>query len=119
MPRGDQTGPRGMGPMTGRAAGFCSGAGMPGYANSAPGRGYGVGFGRGRGAGGGGRGWRNGYYATGLPGWVRWGRNPSGNVGPAPEAEKQMLMAQTQVLQTELEGLRRRLEELEAAPPKE
>ncbi len=25
MPRGDQTGPRGMGPMTGRAAGFCAG----------------------------------------------------------------------------------------------
>ncbi len=36
MPRGDGTGPMGMGPMTGRGAGFCSG-----FANS--------GFGCGRG----------------------------------------------------------------------
>ena len=25
MPRGDGTGPRGLGPMTGRAAGYCAG----------------------------------------------------------------------------------------------
>ena len=31
MPRGDQTGPAGMGPMTGRAAGFCAGYSTPGY----------------------------------------------------------------------------------------
>ena len=47
MPRGDQTGPNGMGPMTGRAAGYCTGNGMPGFANSMFGnRG---GFGRGMG----------------------------------------------------------------------
>jgi len=34
--------------MTGRAAGFCTGYGAPGYANPAAGRGGG-GFGRGRG----------------------------------------------------------------------
>ena len=33
MPRGDRTGPMGMGPMTGRAAGYCAGYGVPGYAN--------------------------------------------------------------------------------------
>ncbi|MBN2030229.1 DUF5320 domain-containing protein [bacterium] len=33
MPRGDGTGPAGMGPMTGRAAGYCAGYPMPGYMN--------------------------------------------------------------------------------------
>ncbi|MFW6062432.1 MAG: DUF5320 domain-containing protein, partial [Planctomycetota bacterium] len=33
MPAGDGTGPRGQGPRTGRAAGFCSGFSTPGYAN--------------------------------------------------------------------------------------
>ena len=46
MPRGDQTGPNGAGPMTGRAAGSCNPnatAGMGGR-----GRGMGRGMGRGR-----------------------------------------------------------------------
>ena len=38
MPRGDGTGPAGMGPMTGRAAGFCAGYPVPGYMNPAVGR---------------------------------------------------------------------------------
>jgi hypothetical protein len=33
MPRGDGTGPAGLGPMTGRAAGFCVGYPVPGYMN--------------------------------------------------------------------------------------
>lgn len=33
MPWGDRTGPMGLGPMTGRAAGFCAGYTVPGYAN--------------------------------------------------------------------------------------
>ena len=45
MPRGDGTGPMGMGPMTGRGAGYCAGFRVPGYAN--PARGFGYGFGRG------------------------------------------------------------------------
>ena len=44
MPFGDGTGPRGMGPMTGRGAGFCAGFGRPGFANPIRGRG-GFGFG--------------------------------------------------------------------------
>jgi len=45
MPFGDGTGPAGLGPMTGRAAGFCAGYPMPGYMNPAAGRAgfYGVG----------------------------------------------------------------------------
>lgn len=53
-----------MGPMTGRAAGYCAGYGAPGYMNGGFG-GRGMGMGRGR---GGGRGWRHRFYATGVPG---------------------------------------------------
>ena len=86
MPGGDGTGPMGLGPMTGRAAGFCAGYPVPGYMSPVPGRGYwgagpGPGFRGGRGRGG--RGRRNWFYATGLPGWVRaaqglpaWGMQP-------------------------------------------
>ena len=55
MPRGDKTGPRGQGPMTGRALGFCAGYDSPGFT-----KGFGGGMGRGRGWGfGGGFGRRN------------------------------------------------------------
>jgi len=69
MPGGDRTGPAGMGPMTGRAAGFCAGYSAPGYANPVGGRGMGMGrgfrgggFGRGRGFGRG-FGWAGSGYA--------------------------------------------------------
>jgi len=54
MPFGDGTGPRGMGPMTGRGAGYCTGSGRPGFTNTMPGRGwfnFGRGLGRGQGRG--------------------------------------------------------------------
>ena len=38
MPFGDGTGPAGLGPMTGRAAGFCAGFPVPGYMNPVTGR---------------------------------------------------------------------------------
>ncbi len=47
MPRGDGTGPRAMGQMTGRGAGYCAGFPTPGYMNPYPARGFG--FGRGLG----------------------------------------------------------------------
>jgi len=59
MPWGDRTGPMGLGPMTGRAAGYCAGYPVPGYANpwipgwGGRGRGW-----RGRGRGFWGRSWR-------------------------------------------------------------
>ncbi|MBN2713428.1 MAG: DUF5320 domain-containing protein [Planctomycetes bacterium] len=56
MPRGDRTGPMGMGAMTGRGAGFCAGYSVPGFMNPVAGRrfgrGMGMGFRRGRGFGG-------------------------------------------------------------------
>lgn len=34
MPGGDRTGPAGLGPMTGRAAGYCAGYPAPGFTSS-------------------------------------------------------------------------------------
>jgi len=47
MPFGDGTGPRGMGSMTGRGAGYCVGSGQSGFTNPLPGREwFNFGFGR-------------------------------------------------------------------------
>ena len=119
MPGGDRTGPLGLGPMTGRAAGFCAGFGMPGYANPVPGRGFGMGFGWGRGAwgrgfGGGGHGWRHWYYATGLPGWLRsgWGAPTPYYAAPTPKAEREYLDDLAKSLQDQLDGVKKRLDQL-------
>ncbi|MCD6518310.1 MAG: DUF5320 domain-containing protein [Anaerolineae bacterium] len=116
MPRGDGTGPWGLGPMTGRAAGYCAGYNVPGFANPYGGRG--LGFGRGWwGRGGGGYGWRHMYYATGLPGWARYGQvTPVGTAwaaAPQPVQEVEALKAQAEYLQRTLEAINKRLEELE------
>jgi len=109
-----------MGPMTGRGLGYCAGFGMPGYMNPAPGQGLGMGFGRGRGAGGG-RGWRHWFYATGQPGWMRFGRSVplAGNPWPDQKLdrhyEKQTLKSQADALQSELDFIKKRLSELETA----
>jgi len=110
MPGGDRTGPMGMGPRTGRGAGYCGGAGVPGFIS----RMGGAFLGRGRGRGG--RGWRNMFYATGLPGWMR---SAPGGVAPAEvpasEAERQSLQDQVETLQSQLDEVKRRLAQSEAA----
>lgn len=127
MPGGDGTGPMGMGSMTGRAAGYCAGYGVPGYMNPVGGRGF---WGRGR--GGGGRGWRNQFYATGLTGWQRaaMGRPAFGAApvaapyGPpvygamSNQQELDALKAQAEGLTDALDGIRKRIDELEAADTK-
>ncbi len=58
MPRGDGTGPEGLGPMTGRALGHCTGHASPGFTKAG---GLGLARGRGRGIGRGlARGFRGG-----------------------------------------------------------
>ena len=80
MPFGDRTGPAGMGPMTGRAAGFCVGYPVPGYMNPAMG---GAGF-YGAGAppavgpyGAGTYGYGTPYGGYGMP-YGGWGRRGFG-----------------------------------------
>ncbi len=116
MPRGDATGPMGMGPMTGRAAGNCAGFGMPGYSNNAGGRGFGMGFGRGVSFGGRGGGFRrrNRFFATGVPGRAGFGNFVAPFQKANPEMEKQALHYQAEALQAEMDAIKKRLDELDA-----
>lgn len=121
MPAGDGTGPMGMGPMTGRAAGYCAGYTMPGFMNPMPGQWGGMGYGFGWGRGGRSRGWRHRFYATGLPFWARGeapGVVPLGPA-PAPADEIQALRTQAGHLEQTLDQLRQRIAELETAQGKE
>ena len=111
MPRGDGTGPAGMGPMTGRAAGYCAGYAMPGFANPMVGWGRGFGRGFGRGMGWGRRGGLRGY------GWVGPAYPPAYGPAFAPptaEQERDVLHQQAEALEQSLTDIRTRLAELEA-----
>ena len=110
MPGGDRTGPMGMGARSGRAAGFCAGNNLPGYASSGPVRGFGMGFGRGCGFGGGGRGRRHRFYAVGLPEGFSPDRGVTPARQPSPEMEKQTLRNHADALQRELDAVRKRLD---------
>ena len=126
MPRGDGTGPFGMGPRTGRGAGYCTGYDSAGIVNPRFGRGI---FCRGGYFGGSGmertgRGfrWQNWYNTTGQPFWAR-GRqlvwNPPQAAGPrygaAPmdtELEIELLNTEASALEEELKQIKIRLENL-------
>ncbi len=124
MPRGNGTGPAGMGPMSGRAAGYCAGFSTPGYANPVAGRGVGFGW------AGRGRGFRNQFYATGMPGWQRaatgyqaWGQPPVSQpvypAQPSKEQELDMLKAQAEQFQNGLDQVHSRISELEKESSKQ
>jgi hypothetical protein len=100
---------------------------MAGYANPMLGRGFGwggrgrgFGGGRGRGFGGGGRGWRNMFWATGMPGWARFGTFPGPGMG-APvygagmtrSEEVEVLKQQAEYFKANLEDIERRLQAME------
>jgi len=124
MPFGDRTGPWGLGPMTGRGAGYCGGNPGPGYANPGPGRGLG--------RGGRGRGWGRGF------GWGRgrgfgWGPYPSGApYGPyapayvpayatsyGPEDEVTALKDQARYFEEALQDIKKRIGEIESSAEKD
>lgn len=122
MPRGNGTGPMGMGAMTGRGAGYCAGNNVPGFMNSVAGRGFGGGFGRGCGGGfarGGGRGFGfgRGWYGANaaMPGY-QYGTPAAGTVawgGVAPEQEQTTLQNQLANLEQASADIRQRLADLE------
>lgn len=94
MPRGDGTGPMGVGPMTGRQMGVCAG-------NKA-GQGYcGRGMGRGNGAG---QGLGNGYGAQ-----VRAGKN----LVPLQQDELTLLKNNAANLETALNNVNDRISKIE------
>lgn len=110
MPLGDGTGPMGYGPMTGRAAGYCAGYGMPGYMNPVPGRGawgWARGLGRGRG-----RGWAYGGWAPAYYGAPAYAAAPWGWAAPTQQQQRQLLEQQAEALRNQLEVIQKRLDEL-------
>jgi hypothetical protein len=117
MPGFNGMGPRGEGPMTGGARGYCN----PGYAGY--GRGYGLGRGF-RGGFGAGTGWGRGY---GRGYGRRGGYYPSGRwFGPAygapyadpytmkPEDEIDILKDEAAAMKNDLDTINRRIEEIES-----
>jgi hypothetical protein len=115
MPRGDRTGPQGMGPRTGRGMGYCSGFEAPGFMNSvsgAVGRFFSGGLGLARGRG------------RAIPGYgmgMAWGRGGGRGRGYSsfpsyPEATPPTLLSAEEE-RTFIEGtitvLKSRLEEME------
>jgi len=109
MPRGDGSGPMGMGPMTGRAAGYCAGYGVPGFMNP------GFGYGRGRGGMGRGMGWRRGWggypAAYGVPPVPPvYGAYPA---APTSEQEVAALKQQAEAMRQGLDQVQSRIAELE------
>ncbi len=116
MPGGDRTGPAGFGPMSGRAAGYCAGYPVPGYANPVGGRlgmGFRGGFGRGFGRGAG-RGFRRGTF-LGNPAYPAYPVYSS----PYPyqgtmdsKQEMDLLQAEAENIKAELDAVNKRLAEL-------
>lgn len=103
MPRGDRTGPLGMGPMTGRGAGYCAGFAAPGYMNPL---GYAGGFGYGFGRG---RGFRRMYNATRLPGWAHYGYPEYAGADMEAADEREFLTNQAELLERQLQQIKKRL----------
>jgi hypothetical protein len=111
MPGGDQTGPEGMGPMTGRQMGDCADSDAPRSASAAPGRGW-WGWRRGRRGGRGPwgrRGFRVGPFGRGRRFW---------HSGPFPgfrltqEQEVESLKDEAEWLKEQLDAVNQRLEEI-------
>ena len=111
MPGGDKTGPMGDGPMTGRGAGFC--ARRPGLAPAGRGRFAGGPYGPGyRGYGsrpGRGGGYRARYWSEG---WPRFVREPEEDTLSAAD-ETKLLRAEAERMQSALDAIKDRLEQLE------
>lgn len=122
MPYGDRTGPLGLGPRTGRGAGYCSGYAAPGAYHPAFG-GARFGFGSGRGAGrrwlGRGGGWRCWYNATGMPGWARFGYGYPGAPAFSAREEIAVLQQEADFLKRQLENIQNRISTLEAGEKQE
>jgi hypothetical protein len=108
MPRGDGSGPSGMGPMTGRGMGYCTGNSVPGYANygrGSFGAGFGSGFRRGYGRG---FGFRRAPYFANQPVYNGDIYYPDINY-----SDKEVLENQKGALEKQLESVKERIKSLE------
>ncbi|MDD5567954.1 MAG: DUF5320 domain-containing protein [Candidatus Omnitrophica bacterium] len=109
MPGFDGTGPRGQGAMTGGGRGYC--AMSVGEAKRQFGRGI-------SGARGSGRGWRNCFYTTGLPGWMRAQKDIQafGGYGRTLSKENKLsvLKNQAEYIKNELDSVQARVQDLDS-----
>lgn len=115
MPKGDNTGPLGQGPATGRSLGFCSGYDSPGYAGNTENRmfrgfrrgmgsGLGIGYGRGMSSG------RSRFSGLFAP---RFKSGFSRDSVMNKEDEIRWLKAQADALKRSQQTIEKRLSELE------
>jgi len=106
MPRGDRRGPEGLGVMTGRGMGFCTGYDTPGFANNA--QNYGIGR-RARNFQSFGKGIGRGF------GWRSQSAYPVNPVTPeySKEQEVEILKSQAEAMKASLDSINKRLEDLE------
>ena len=110
---GDGTGPKGLGPKTGRGAGYCTGNSIPGYQNTTVPR---LGLGRTDSQGRGGR-YRTIYNTTGL---TRWQRNatslPAANSPQTMTQEQRLnqLKEQAEILKNQLENIISQIKKMES-----
>ncbi|MBN2111863.1 DUF5320 domain-containing protein [Candidatus Woesearchaeota archaeon] len=113
MPRGDGTGPDGRGQMTGRAAGYCAGFDMPGFANPIPRRGMGRRMGRGFGRGlGRGFGWRSAAFAPVAPVVPVYQEPTKEQELQYLEQESKALEEEQKLIKKDMEEIKKRIEEL-------
>jgi hypothetical protein len=82
MPRGDRTGPAGMGPMTGRGLCRC-------------------------------------FFGASLPAWQRFAGGRAAFEGPDPDLERRSLKGRAEALQSELDRIKKRLQEMEGGSASE
>ncbi len=110
MPFGDGAGPMGMGPMTGRGAGYCGGYGRPRFANPAfgPAGGYGYGY-RGHGY----PGYEGPYGYSGTTSYIPPIPGALSAFGMNREQECDYLKNQAQIVRSHLEQIEARMQELE------
>lgn len=95
MPRGDRTGPNGMGPMTGRGAGYCTGYDRPGFANPVNRQlGYGM------------------QYRRGYGRFADYPQPYSQPIPHEPVEEEKLIESNIQALGRQLENLQKRLDEI-------
>ncbi len=109
MPGGDGAGKAGLGPMTGRAKGYCAGYPVPGYMNPAVGA-WGFG-GRGWGKI---RGWGRGRGRSQIP---YYGNSYSAHPSPyaqniTAQQETDMLKEEARAMKEEIEAIEERIKEL-------
>lgn len=110
MPGFDGTGPRGFGPMTGWGRGYCpepAGYVRPRYRIFA---GY---------WGGGGRGWRNRYWATGVPGGAWWGIPAQFKPELTKQEEMEILQEEAKILERQLEYVKKDINKLKQSKTEE